>query len=192
MAIEHLKIVASLTLAPRLVEKRKVSGAVRKAVLVAMVWQIPPGENWSYKAVTTLASETQHDRRTVQAAVRSLEEEGLVERTYEVRGKPWRGKSNAYLVKLRHRDAQADDETPAAPGPPSAARGRPPAAVWHDTSATNGRPMGRRVPDKRKKGSRDLLNVLKPIPPEEKADIDERRHRAKAALAALEADHGDE
>lgn len=100
MAIEHLKALKALKLGSRIVEGRKISGAVRKAVLSALIWEIAKGEDETWKSLATVAKQTELSRRQVQSAVRSLEEDGFLVRVGEVQGK-----ANTYQVNLRHRDA---------------------------------------------------------------------------------------
>lgn len=115
MAVEHLRAVMGMNLSKRTVigrdgSRRSVSAAVRKTVLMSMVWEIRKGEDYAYKAVTTVVRETQLSRRQVQTAIRSLEAEGILVATSIVHGTEWRGLSNAYVVKLpleRHGDTQA-------------------------------------------------------------------------------------
>lgn len=114
MAIEHLKLVMGTVLSSWKVvgpngSSRSVSAAVRKQVLLSMVWQLPIGGVSAFKAVTTVVEETHLSRRQVQTALRSLVLEGFLRATSIVNGKPWRGLSNAYEVYLpleRHKDAQ--------------------------------------------------------------------------------------
>jgi hypothetical protein len=141
MAVEHLKALKGITFSPWPVDDRTVSGATRKAVLNALVWEIPKSQDTTWKSVTSVAEETQYSRRQVQAAVRSLIEEGWIEPLTEVNGKTWKGKSNAYQVRLvrpQVTDGTSERETSGhigvTPGHTRETSGHVP--------VTSGRPMG--------------------------------------------------
>lgn len=150
MAVEHLKAVMGMTLTGWTVSgsegsTRRVSAPVRKAVLISMVWQIKVDTDFAYKSIETISEETQLSRRQVQAAVRSLEDEGILKATSVVNGKPWRGISNAYQVILpleRHSAAQANDKGAPTHGRRGATLGQQGATLGQAAYAAHGRPIG--------------------------------------------------
>jgi hypothetical protein len=129
MAIEHIRSVSELTLGHCVIEtagkKRKISAPVRKAVLLAMVWELPIGVDLSWKSIESIKNETELTRRAVQLAVRSLEGQGLLTRTGSRRNR-----SHVYHVNVIQRtkgesSTPYENETEATKGVPTATKGVP-------------------------------------------------------------------